>query len=90
MLFPLFYPGGGGGGGAWSTPRLSHFTPGKDPVRAVQEAARAPRPVWTGAESLPPPLVFDPRTIQPIPSRYTEWAMPVLVLSDQGTKITGT
>ena len=77
-------------GGAWSTPLPSCFTPGKDPVRAVQEAAWAPRPVWTGAESLTPPLVFDPRTVQPVASRYTDWAIPDHVLSDQGTKITGT
>ena len=30
------------------------FTPGKDPVPIVQEAGWAPRPVWTGAENLPP------------------------------------
>ena len=28
------------------------FTPGKDPVRVVQEAGWAPGPVWTGAENL--------------------------------------
>jgi len=28
------------------------FTPGKDPVPIVQEAGRAPGPVWTGAENL--------------------------------------
>ena len=33
------------------TPRLP-FTPGKDPVHIVQEAGRAPGPVWTGAENL--------------------------------------
>ena len=30
------------------------FTPGEDPVPIVQEAAWAPGPVWTGAESLAP------------------------------------
>jgi hypothetical protein len=30
------------------------FTPGKDPVPAVQEAGWAPGPVWTGAENLAP------------------------------------
>ena len=30
------------------------FTPGKDPVRIVQEAGWAPGPVWTGAENLAP------------------------------------
>ena len=30
----------------------SHFTPEKDPVPILQEAAWAPGPVWTGAENL--------------------------------------
>jgi len=53
-------------------PRL-FFTPGKDPVPIVQEAG------WTQGRSgqvwkiLPPPG-FDPRTIQPIASRYTDYA----------------
>ena len=49
------------------------FTPGKDPVPVVQEAGWAPGPVWTGAENLAPPG-FDPRTVQPVASRYTDWA----------------
>jgi hypothetical protein len=48
------------------------FTPGKDPVPIVQEAGWAPGPVWT-AENLAPPG-FDPRTVQPVVSRYTDWA----------------
>jgi hypothetical protein len=48
------------------------FTPGKDPVPIVQEAGWASGPVWT-AENLAPPG-FDPRTVQPIVSRYTDWA----------------
>jgi len=35
-----------------STPR-PHFTPGKDPVRILQEAGWAPGPVWTGGKSRP-------------------------------------
>ena len=35
-----------------STPR-PHFTPGKDPVPILQEAGRAPGPVWTGGKSRP-------------------------------------
>ena len=47
-------------------------TPGKDPVAIVQEAGRAPGPVWK-AENLAPPG-FDSRTVQPIASHYTDWA----------------
>jgi hypothetical protein len=51
------------------------FTPGKDPVPILQEAERAPEPVWIGAENLDP-RGFDPRIFQPVASRYTDWAIP--------------
>jgi hypothetical protein len=35
----------------------------------------APGPVWTGAENLAPPR-FDPLTVQPVASRYFEYAIP--------------
>ena len=50
-----------------------HLTPGKDPVPIVQEAGWASGPVWTGAENLAPPG-FDPPTVQPVGSRYTNYA----------------
>ena len=34
-----------------------------------------PGPIWTGAENLPP-AEFDPRTVQPVASLYTDWAIP--------------
>jgi hypothetical protein len=52
-----------------STPQ-PHFTPGKDPVPIVQEAGWAPGPVWTAENRAPPG--FDPRTVQPVVSRYTD------------------
>jgi hypothetical protein len=61
-----------GGEGSSSPPRPL-FTPGKDPVSILQEAGWSPGPVWTGAENLAPPG-FDPRTFQPVASRYTDWA----------------
>ena len=50
-----------------------HLTPEKDPVPIVQEAGWASGPVWTGAENLVSPG-FDPRTVQPVGSRYTDYA----------------
>ena len=47
------------------------FTRGKNPVPIVQWA---PGPVWTGAENLAPPQGFDPRTVQPVASRCTDYA----------------
>ena len=58
-------------GGGWSAPRPGRFTPGKDPVPIVQEAGSAPGPVWTVVENLVLPG-FDPRTVQPVASRYTD------------------
>jgi hypothetical protein len=56
------------------------FTPRKDPVPIVQEAGWAPGPVWTGAENLAPPPGFDPRTVHPLASRYTDYAFVAVVL----------
>jgi hypothetical protein len=58
-------------GGGWSTPCRGRFTPRKDPVPIVQEAGWAPEPAWMGAENLTPPG-FNPQTVQPIASRYTD------------------
>ena len=49
------------------------FTPRKDLVPIVQEAGWDPGPVWTSAEYLAPPG-FDPQTVQPVASRYTDYA----------------
>ena len=57
--------------GGCSTPRPGRFNPGKDLVPIVQEAGWVPGPVWTGAENSPPPG-FDPRTVQPVASRYSD------------------
>ena len=48
--------------------------PRKDPVPIVQKTGCAPGPVWTGAENLaPPPTGFDPRIVQPVANRYTDY-----------------
>ena len=59
------------GRGVSVTPRPL-FAPEKDPVPIVQEAGWAPGLVWTGAEILAPPPGFDPWTVQPVASRYTD------------------
>jgi hypothetical protein len=61
------------------------FTPGKDPVPIVQEAGWAPEPVWIGEENLAP-SGFDPRTFQPVASRYTDWAIPAPYYEKAGHK----
>ena len=58
--------------GEWSAARPGRFTPGKDPVPIVQETGWAPGSVWTMKILVPPG--FDPRTLQPVVSRYIDWA----------------
>ena len=60
-----------GVGGQRHTPAA--FTPRKDLVPIVQEAGWAPGPVWIGVENLAPPG-FDPQTVQPVGSHYTNYA----------------
>jgi hypothetical protein len=59
------------GWGVSITPQLL-FTPAKDPVPIVQQAGWAPGPVWTAVENLAPPG-FDPQTVQPVASHYTDY-----------------
>jgi len=49
--------------------------PGKDSVPMVQEAGQAPGPVRTVVDNLAPPG-FDHQTLQPVASRYTDYAIP--------------
>ena len=53
--------------------------PGKDTVPIVQEAGWAPGPVRTGAENLAPHQ--DSLTVQPIASRYTNYATQPICLN---------
>jgi hypothetical protein len=55
------------------------FSPGKDPGAIVQEAGWAPGPVWIGAVNLAS-SGFDPRTVQPVASRYTYYATRLTVI----------
>jgi hypothetical protein len=47
----------------------------KVPARTVQEAGWASGSVWTSRKISPPPAV-DPRTVQPVASRYTNSYAP--------------
>jgi hypothetical protein len=60
-------------GGGWSAPCPGRFIPEKDLIPTVQEAEWAPGPVWTYVKNLAPPG-FDPWTVQPVASRYTDLA----------------
>jgi hypothetical protein len=59
-------------GGGWSTPRPNHFTPGKERRYRFYRRLGGPQgPSGRVRENSPPPG-FDPRTVQPVASRYTD------------------
>ena len=57
--------------GGRSTTRSAWLIPGKDPVLFYEEAGWASGPVEM-AQKISPPPESDPRTVQPITSRYTD------------------
>jgi hypothetical protein len=68
-------------GGEWPASRPSRFTPGeKPPVPIAQEVVWTPEPVWTTwrTENSWPYLYSnsDPSVVQPVASRYTDYAIP--------------
>jgi hypothetical protein len=68
-----------------ATPR-SLYPPEKDLVPTLQEAGWAPGQVWMGAENLAS-TGFDPRTVQPVASSYTDYAIPALFQPTTGHKV---
>ena len=63
-----------GVGGQRYTPAA--IPPEKTRYTLYRRLGGPPGPVWTGAENLALPE-FDPGTVQPVASRYTDWAIPV-------------
>ena len=68
-IAPLFYLTSALDGVVWSTPSPGRFTPGKNPVPTLRRLG--------GSQSRPglvrkisPTPAFDPRTVQPVESRY--------------------
>ena len=60
-------------GGGWSTPRPDRFNPRKTRYPLCRRFGRAQGWSERVRESLPVPE-FDPRTVQPVASRYTDTA----------------
>jgi hypothetical protein len=59
--------------------------PRKDPVLIVQEAGGPQGRLGRVSKTSSSPA-FDPRTVQPVPSRYTDWAIPAHLIM-HGTNI---
>jgi hypothetical protein len=61
--------------GEWSTPRPGRFTPGKTRYPLCRRLGGPQRPCGRVRKISPPPG-FDPRTVRPVASRCTDWAVP--------------
>jgi len=66
------------GGGGWSTPRPGHFNPGKDRYTLYRRLG-GPQGRSGPMRKISPQPEFDPRTVQPVADRYTDWAIPAPV-----------
>ena len=75
-------------GGGSSAPRPGRFTSGKTLYPLYRRLGR-PQGQFGRVRKISPRPGFDPRTVQPVASRYTNWAIPahgfvfsVLILSE--------
>jgi len=63
--------------GGWSTPRPGRLTPGNKTGYPVYRRLGGPHGRSGRVRKISPPQGFDTRTVQPVASRYTNWAIPV-------------
>jgi hypothetical protein len=64
--------------GGWSTPRPGRFTPGKETRYTLYRRLGGPHGRSGRLRKIPPPPGFDPRTVQPLASRYIDRAIAAL------------
>jgi len=63
--------------GWWSKPHIGHFAPWKDTGPKVKEARKwTSRPIWIDTENPVPARSSKPRSVQPIASCNTDYAIP--------------
>ena len=63
-------------GGGWSTPRPSRFTTGEVTRYALYGRVGGPQGRSGRVRKNSPPPEFDPRTVQPVASRYIDYVTP--------------
>ena len=64
--------------GGWSTQPLGLFTLGKEAQCPLCRKLGGPQNRSGWVRKITPPLGFDSRTVQPVASRYTDYAIPTL------------
>ena len=90
IALPFLDHGTKRGWGVSVTPRPL-FIPGEDPVPIVQEAGRAPEPVWTGVDNLVPTGIRSPdrparsQSLYRLSYRAHPRLSGVVFLSDEGS-----
>ena len=62
-------------GGEWLTPHPGRSTPGKETRYSQHTWVGGPQGRSGRVWNTSPPPGFDPRTVQPVASRYTDWAI---------------
>jgi hypothetical protein len=62
--------------GEWSTPRPGRFTSGKETQHPVYKKLGGAQGLSERMQKFSPLPGFDPRTVQPVASRYIDYAIP--------------
>jgi hypothetical protein len=62
-------------GGGWLTPCLGHFTPLKETQQPLYRKLGWLHGRYGAGRKLSQQPRFDPRTAQPVASRYTDWSI---------------
>jgi hypothetical protein len=73
--------------GGWSTPRPGRFTPGKETRYALYRRLGGPQGRSGQARKISPPSGLDPRTVQPVADRCTDYAVPAHIKIGYGFKL---
>ena len=63
--------------GGCSTPRHGRFIPGKENRYPLCRRRGGPQGRYGRGRKISPPPGFDPRTVKPVASRYTDWSIPI-------------
>ena len=64
----------------WSTPRPGRFTPGKETRDLLYRRLGGPQGRSRRVQKISSTPGFDLRTVQPVASRYTDYAIPAVLL----------
>jgi hypothetical protein len=74
-------------GGGWSAPRPGRFTPGKEIQHPLYRRLSEPQDQSGRVSKISSARGFDPRTVQPVASHYTDWAIAAHCSYKGGAKL---